>query len=112
VQNKKDTIRVNGVKTNGTTGNDEVDSPEAGQNVHSGGAVDPQQRREVLIQSLFDIFVLQLSLDIGSSTEDELQALANTVESRIELESSARKRLHNAAKEYWKRTGLLFGLLG
>lgn len=112
VQNKKDTIRVNGVKTNGTTGNDEVDSLEAGQNVHSGGAVDPQQRREVLIQSLFDIFVLQLSLDIGSSTEDELQALANTVESRIELESSARKRLHNAAKEYWKRTGLLFGLLG
>ena len=113
-QIEKDSIKVNGVETNGTTAEleGESNSSDAIQNGHSNGTADPQKRREVLIQSLFDVFVLQLSLQLSSSTEDELQALADTMASQIELELASRKRLHSAAKEYWKRASLLYGLLG
>ena len=111
-QKERGGSKVNELKTNGTVTNGDIeDAAEVDQN---GGTevVDAQKRKDVLIQSTFDIFILQFSLELSSSTEDELQALVNTVESQVELSSLAKKRLHNAAKEYWKRTGLLFGLLG
>jgi hypothetical protein len=114
IQEQDHETKVNGVKTNGTTTNGDVESTddsEASQN-GSNEVLDSHKRKDVLIQSLFDISVLQSSLEVSSTTEDELHALIHTVELQLELGSSARKRLHNSAKEYWKRTGLLFGLLG
>jgi hypothetical protein len=111
---KKDASKVNGVKVNGTAANGDMesaDTSEPSQDV-SDDALDAQKRKDVLIQSLFDIFILQSSLEISPATEDELQALASTVESQVDLEPSVKKRLHNGAREYWKRTSLLFGLLG
>ena len=113
-QKTKDSTQINGVKTNGTTTNGDINSSdplEAEPNGKSDAELD-SQKMDVLIQSLFDILVLQSSLELSSGTEDDLQALAKTVEVQVELEALAKKRLHNAAKEYWKRTGLLFGLLG
>jgi hypothetical protein len=73
--------------------------------------ISPDARKEVMIQSLFDILVLHNSLQTGKEEYDELQIVGNSVDSLIELEASSRKRLERGAKEYWKRTGLLFGLL-
>ena len=103
--------KVNGVKTNGTTTNGDAEHDEATRN-GSNEVVDGQRRKDLLTQSLFDIFILQSSLDVSSTGQDDMQVLADNVDSQLELESSARKRLHNTAKEYWKRTGLLFDLLG
>ena len=120
-QTETTVAKVNGAKANGTATNGDVepielelpntDVSEASQN-GSSEVIDAEKRKNVLIQSLFDIFVLQSSLEISPAIEDELQALAASMESQVELEPSARKRLGNAAKDYWKRTGLLFGLLG
>ena len=129
-QNQIAAPKVNGVKTNDTATNRDVEptdveptdveptdleppekvTPEVSQN-GSNETEDSQKQKDALIQSLFDILVLQSSLEVSPASEDELQALANTVELQVELEPSARKRLSIAAKEYWKRTSLLFGLL-
>jgi hypothetical protein len=115
---EKEAGQVNEVTTNGPITERPVDSGDAPEAVQHGigetvgETVDHQKRKEVLIQSLFDILILQSSLELHPTTEDELQALRNMVDSQVELESSARRRLHNAAKEYWRRTSLLFGLLG
>ncbi|KAH8821486.1 hypothetical protein F5884DRAFT_768037 [Xylogone sp. PMI_703] len=71
-----------------------------------------EKRREVMIQSLFDIYVLENSLEISKSpTDDKLEELEKTISSQLELESTSIKRLQQSSKEYWKRTNLLFGLL-
>jgi hypothetical protein len=106
----KNASKVNVVHVNGDATNGDAEVPGAS---HNGDAevVDVQKRTDFLIQSLFDIFVLQSSLQIGL-VDDNLQTLVTAVESQVDLEPLFRKRLHNAAKEYWKRTSLLFGLLG
>lgn len=72
----------------------------------------PEQQREVLIQSLFDIFVLECPLERSKlSADDKLEKLKELVSSRLNLESAEMRRLEHGAKEYWKRTNLLFGLL-
>lgn len=68
--------------------------------------------KDTLIQWLFDIALLRCSI---SSVEaaDELQAVEQAVWKKTDLEStSARQRLAKISQEYWKRSGLLFGLLG
>ncbi len=67
---------------------------------------------EVLIQSLFDTLLLHSAFEtLVTSSEDRLLALGKILETQIKLEAASRKRLQQAAKEYWKRTSLLFGLL-
>ncbi|ESZ94514.1 hypothetical protein SBOR_5094 [Sclerotinia borealis F-4128] len=77
--------------------------------------VDEEIQLDLLKQSLFDIFVLQQVLqyqpDNTENRENRLKELGDKVEARLELEVEARKRVSNGAKEYWKRTSLLFGLL-
>jgi hypothetical protein len=93
--------QVNGHAANGEF--DTKDSPNATQHGTT---------KEVLTQTLFDVFFLQSSLDLSErSSEDELKALENTIESKIDLDPGSGKRLQQAAKEYWKKTSLLFGLL-
>lgn len=77
----------------------------------SAEVVDSRDRREILTQSLFDILVLHNFLDTGKDADNALQEVGNSVEKLIELDPSSRKRLDRGAKEYWRRTSLLFGLL-
>jgi hypothetical protein len=76
------------------------------------------RRQEILIQSLFDAYLLERALPLpnsvadGTSSEDGLLKLEESLKSRIELSGSEAQRLQRGALEYWKRTGLLFGLLG
>jgi hypothetical protein len=99
----KKSIQVNESATNGVVGTEHGDNSKVGEH---------ENTKEVLIQTLFDILVLQHFLDSSEpSSEDELNALENTIESKIDLEPGSRKRLQQATKEYWKRTSLLFGLL-
>lgn len=68
-------------------------------------------RRDLLVQWLFDIAVLRLSISTAQ-TSDELKELEETVWKKTDLEgTSAQQRLNKASQEYWKRTSLLFGLL-
>lgn len=68
-------------------------------------------RRDLLVQWLFDIAVLKLSISTAQ-TSDEFKKLEEAVWEKTDLEgTSAQQRLGKASQEYWKRTSLLFGLL-
>ena len=98
------------IKTDGTTANG-VES-EISDGSHENGVEVTEKSEDIMIQALFDILVLDNSLEVAiTTTEDQLKALEYLVERRIDLESGTRRRLQQAAKEYWKRTSLLFGLL-
>ncbi|RAL60882.1 hypothetical protein DID88_010207 [Monilinia fructigena] len=73
--------------------------------------VDQVKRNDLLKQSLFDIYLLQQALQSGIA-ENLLKKLEDEVESELKLEASSRKRISNGATEYWKRSSLLFALLG
>ena len=96
--------KANGATSNGDAEGDEhQDLPEI---VEDPGISD------YLIQCLFDVLVLQCSFEVSQpATDDVLDSLEISLESRTELEPALRKRLQQAATEYWKRTSLLFGLL-
>lgn len=72
--------------------------------------VDNGIHRDVLIQSMFDIFVLQQALD-QCLHQDDLQRLGSRVELQLELDAPSKDRLLSNATQYWERTRLLFGLL-
>lgn len=98
-------------KDNRTTTNGDVDSKDHGES-DSADTAGAEWQRDVLIQSLFDALVLQGSLKLfDSSAGDDLQTLEKAIDSKVELDGAARKRLQQGAKEYWKGTSLLFGLL-
>jgi conserved oligomeric Golgi complex subunit 1 len=68
-------------------------------------------RQDLLVQWLFDIAVLRLSVSTAE-TSDEFKGLEEVVWAKTDLEgTSAQQRLIKASQEYWKRTSLLFGLL-
>lgn len=74
-------------------------------------AVAEKLRRDLLVQWLFDIAVLRLSVSTAE-TSGELKELEESVWEKTDLEgTSAQQRLSKASQEYWKRTSLLFGLL-
>ncbi|KAK4196521.1 hypothetical protein QBC40DRAFT_6964 [Triangularia verruculosa] len=70
---------------------------------------DIEQHRDLLVQWLYDIHYL--SAFIG--TDDSFTSLSETILSKTDLENSttAKQRLVKASQDYFKRTGLLFGLL-
>lgn len=68
--------------------------------------------KDMLVQWLFDIALLRCSIS-SVETADELQEVEQAVWKKTELEgTSARQRLTKISQEYWKRSSLLFGLLG
>ncbi|KAL1875219.1 hypothetical protein Daus18300_003290 [Diaporthe australafricana] len=74
-------------------------------------AVAEKLRQDLLVQWLFDIGVLRLSIST-TETPDELKGLEEAVWKKTDLEgTSARQRLNKASQDYWKRSSLLFGLL-
>lgn len=73
--------------------------------------VAEKPRRDLLVQWLFDIAVLRLSVSTAE-TSGELKELEESVWEKTDLAgTSAQQRLNKASQEYWKRTSLLFGLL-
>ncbi|KAK6439671.1 hypothetical protein LTR95_004113 [Oleoguttula sp. CCFEE 5521] len=62
-------------------------------------------------QRLFDILYLQLPLTHPSDSANPLDKARIVLQSRAQLDGAAQQRLQKSAKEYWKRTYLLFGLL-
>jgi len=75
-------------------------------------AIDPEVRKDILTQCLFDIFVLSNALDINHSTTNDLKAIGSSLASQLSLDDPVHTRLESSAQEYWKRTSLLFSLLG
>ncbi|KAL7788317.1 hypothetical protein V8C37DRAFT_388676 [Trichoderma ceciliae] len=70
------------------------------------------QFRDLYIQWLFDISLLRIS--IGNETgeaADQFQKLEEAVYERSGLEDPSRQHISKAAKSFWSRTSLLFGLL-
>ncbi|WEW61523.1 hypothetical protein PRK78_007013 [Emydomyces testavorans] len=65
-------------------------------------------------QLLFDILYLGCALTTaeGSNIEDQLKPLIDTLESDLKFVEQHMDTLRKRSQEYWKRTHLLFGLLG
>lgn len=74
--------------------------------------VTERLRKDLLIQWLFDISMLRCHIS-SSDASDELTELEEAMwkETRLE-DASVRHRLNRSSQEYWKRSALLFGLLG
>ncbi|KAK8035956.1 hypothetical protein PG991_002029 [Apiospora marii] len=89
---------------------------EEGSDESSSGAATKEtssadQRRDLLIQWLHDIYILKIYLGTSENPNEELKKLADEVFQKTGLDSGARERLSKGTQEYWKRTSLLFGLL-
>ncbi|KAL2181349.1 uncharacterized protein P884DRAFT_214258 [Thermothelomyces heterothallicus CBS 202.75] len=63
--------------------------------------------RDLLLQWLMDIYYLGLFLGSGETMKE----LEEAVQQRLGLESPVNERLVKASQDYFKKTGLLFGLL-
>jgi hypothetical protein len=128
LEEKKGEIKANGVAQNRLLSEEDSPVNGDGDTEESSANRDSQKddtepkastvnvvegpNEEVLIQSLFDTLLLHGSFEtLELSSEDGLLALSKILETRIKLEAASRKRLQQAASEYWKRTSLLFGLL-
>lgn len=84
---------------------------EKGAEAIAESKVAEKLRRDLLVQWLFDIAVLRLSISTAE-TSDGFKELEAAVWKKTDLEgTSAQQRLGKASQEYWKRTSLLFGLL-
>ncbi|GKT53925.1 sphingolipid c9-methyltransferase [Colletotrichum tofieldiae] len=88
----------------------EEDTPEPPEKVDDSLA---QQRRDLLIQWLFDVCLLRFYLDTApDSTSNELKSLEDKVYGSTGLNSDeARQRIIKTSQDYHKKTSLLFGLL-
>ncbi|KAJ4391992.1 hypothetical protein N0V93_005612 [Gnomoniopsis smithogilvyi] len=75
-------------------------------------AVAERPRNDLLIQWLFDISMLRCPIS-SPDASDELKELEEAIWKETKLEdASLRQRLNRSSHEYWKRSALLFGLLG
>ncbi|KAK5989182.1 hypothetical protein PT974_10682 [Cladobotryum mycophilum] len=71
-----------------------------------------EQAQEICTQWLFDISLLQCSIGSGSGeAADVLEKLEEAVFKKSGLEDQSRQRIGKAARGFWNRTNLLFGLL-
>lgn len=94
--------------SNATNGVETVEAPKATE------VVDPDVQRDLAIQFLFDVLLLQSAFETpepAASSENGLKKLETTLESQTDLDAASSERLQQSAKEYWKRISLLFGLL-
>ncbi|GFP57278.1 hypothetical protein ACSS6W_010454 [Trichoderma asperelloides] len=94
---------------------EEPDSSEKDQDIEkeeTGSASSNEQLRDLCIQWLFDISLLRLSIgNVAGETTQVFQKLEDAVYERSGLEDSSRQQVGKAAKSFWGRTSLLFGLL-
>ncbi|KAI3337372.1 hypothetical protein HD806DRAFT_37111 [Xylariaceae sp. AK1471] len=89
-----------------------VDDEDVTKNTNGKSAQTSERSKDVFIQWLFDIGLLQHYLAIGDDDSDKaMKDLASEVSTRTDLGDEAERRIVRASQEYWKRTSLLFGLL-
>lgn len=70
-------------------------------------------QKDLLVQWLFDIAILRCAVSEPEAATDELKELEEVISKKADLEAAAaRQRLNKASQEYWKRSSLLFGVLG
>ncbi|KAI1816788.1 hypothetical protein GGS20DRAFT_575265 [Poronia punctata] len=73
---------------------------------------DTTPNKDIIVQWLFDINLLQQYLAVHDGDSDgPLKELASEMLKRSDLDEEAQRRLVKSSQEYWKRTSLLFGLL-
>lgn len=108
---------VNGtsaVETNGET----EEAKEANGISHPGSTSGPKSLDDLRTQRLFDTQYLMHATNpknLNKSREaqdDPLGELYLELREGLGLEEESIKKIEMGAKEYWKRTGMLFGLLG
>ncbi|KAI9813777.1 MAG: hypothetical protein M1827_003567 [Pycnora praestabilis] len=89
--------------TNGTYINGNTEDPKLGTGVQEDSTV----------QHLLDVLILQKALSTSheDSGDNELVALEQSLQSKLELDKPSHERLQKAALEYWKRSCLFFSLL-
>ncbi|KAL3257739.1 hypothetical protein ABHI18_006567 [Aspergillus niger] len=78
------------------------------ESIESDSAADVKDRK---IQLYFDSVYLNDAFAVQHSERSQLTEVLGTLRSSLDLPAKATKNLENAAREYWKRTQLLFGLL-
>lgn len=111
------------VVTNGDVRHDDQNEDENDGDVDDEGeakntappteSAKDDDHRNRLIQDLFDLLYLHRVLRVNDSENDkELDAIVAPLREAVELDDAALERMQKAAGEYWKRTYLLFGLLG
>jgi hypothetical protein len=97
-------------KVNGKSVNDDVESENGVKEDVKEESTEEEDKlqKELLTQSLFDLLVFK---EAFCTDGDILDGVEKDIEAKIDLDTSSRKRLQHGAREYWKRTSLLFGLL-
>jgi conserved oligomeric Golgi complex subunit 1 len=89
---------------------EEADSTETTSESNTTG-IAADERKQLLIQWLYDIFFLQWYLSNEDSPDRDLKKLADMVFEKTGLQNETEEKMTVASQEYWKRTSLLFGLL-
>lgn len=91
---------------------DEENKEKQAEKAQEAAAAEKAQK-DLLVQWLFDIATLRCALSQPDATTDELRELEELVGKKADVEpATARQRLNKASQEYWKRSSLLFGVLG
>ena len=73
---------------------------------------EESERNDADTQLLFDVLYLRAALSTHDTKEGVLQDYCDTIIKKINLSTELSNRIQAAAKDYWKRTSLLFKLLG
>ncbi|GAD91518.1 conserved hypothetical protein [Paecilomyces variotii No. 5] len=112
---------ANASTANSSTSSDNSNSEESETDKDNSNSSDSNQKPlspELLhdwkIQLIFDSIYLQKAFAVKDvpGIKDELSTLTETIQEDADPKKEFSKGLTKAAQEYWKRTELLFGLLG
>lgn len=77
----------------------------------SGSTESEQHKKDILVQWLYDIYLLQTCLNTPSGPATSLEKLGEEVCEKTGLPKEAKEQMVKTSQEFWKRTSLLFGLL-
>ena len=106
--------RYTRITTNGET-NEETDYVNGASPLPRLSAAPTEQNgHDMCIQRLFDTLYLSHATAPRKkqSEKDGMEILVAQLRERARLEEESVERMEKSAEEYWKRTGMLFGLLG
>jgi hypothetical protein len=91
------------------TKDEQVNSTEEAT-IAIGSEATDEQRKELLVQWLFDVMYLRCCLKSSSSSANDLKDLEDAIHGQTGLDKAALERVSKASQDHWKRTSLLFGL--
>ena len=107
-------------KANGysTTEHGDTEEAEVNGNSHSQPPVNATNPTDFRIQRLFDALYLMHAVTLRNLTKtvgkekDFLESSYARMREAVEVDKESVERIEKGAEEYWKRTGMLYGLLG